>query len=265
MQFNWQHRGVVASLLLAAVAFFVIFEMPILWSSITLLLAVVAAYEWGRLCNFSGFNTILYPLTFVAFVIATHYMNYDSAVQHALFVLVALFWVFVAPWWMLKKSSNQRLLAVSGLLVLYVVWRAAALLYEKDLSLLLAGMSLVWVFDSASFFVGRLFGRVRLAPVISPKKTVEGALGGLLAVFIGGMIYNYFFAEETVSLVIMFSVVFSLAALAALGDLFISSLKRRVGLKDTGTLLGNHGGVLDRMDSLLTVLPAVALLSAWLV
>ena len=265
MQVNWRGRFAVAGILFTIVGLFFLLPLPpFVWSMVTLLLAAAAAYEWGRLCDFNRADNALYVGLFVLFCVVVAWRRDGLFVQHTYIGLVALFWVGAAPWWMLKGWFSSRLLsAVLGLLTLSAVWNAADLLYEHDTGLLFAGLLLVWVFDSASYFVGRAIGNIPLAPAISPKKTVEGLLGGVGAVFIGSLIYRLF-ERSALPLAVLLSAVFSLAVLALLGDLFISALKRYAGVKDTGRLLGHHGGILDRIDGVLPVLPIVALLSPWI-
>lgn len=261
MRVNWGGRLIVATLLLAAMAFFYLSYQPLLWGALTLALAAVAAYEWGALCHFQRKDNLLYVGLFLLFALLANAWREELFLHQTFFAMVAVFWAVIAPWWTLHKwAPGQKWQAALGLLMLYAVWSAATLLYEYDLQLLFAGMALVWVFDSTSYFVGRAVGRTPLAPALSPKKTVEGLLGGVSAVLLGSLLYNAFFAVDKAAWPSVLAVGFSLAILAALGDMFISALKRNAGNKDSGALLGDHGGVLDRTDSLLSVLPWVALL-----
>ena len=115
-------------------------------------------------------------------------------------------------------------------------------------------MLTIVISDSAQYYCGRAFGRRRLAPAISPKKTVEGALGGMVfgtaAMTIGG---RWVFADAPLALLVLVSA--SIAALGMVGDLFESMLKRSAGLKDSSNLIPGHGGVLDRIDSWLFAAP----------
>jgi len=112
----------------------------------------------------------------------------------------------------------------------------------------------VWVSDTAQFYAGTLFGRHRLSPAISPKKSVEGAIGGFLAgmaVMIG--LGRVWLPQLDVALLAGVGAV--LVALGIAGDLFESLLKRSAGVKDASALIPGHGGVLDRIDALLFVVP----------
>ncbi len=127
--------------------------------------------------------------------------------------------------------------------------------------LLLGIMALVWVADSAAYFVGRKFGRNKLAPSISPGKTWEGVIGALFAVSIYVVViwsfssYQRYYAYIPNILIASWCWV----GLAVLGDLFESAVKRQAGVKDSGSLLPGHGGLLDRIDALTSTLPIAAM------
>lgn len=129
--------------------------------------------------------------------------------------------------------------------------------------LLLAIFIFIWVNDTGAYLVGSRWGKRRLAPSISPKKSVEGSIGGLLLVLLSAVILRLLLLSELswLSILLIAAVV---AIFGTIGDLFESSLKRQAGVKDSGKLIPGHGGILDRIDSLLLAVPAVYLLLAFL-
>ena len=129
--------------------------------------------------------------------------------------------------------------------------------------LLLAIFIFIWVNDTGAYLVGSRWGKRRLAPSISPKKSVEGSIGGLLLVLLSAVILRLLLFPELSWLRILLIAV-EVAIFGTIGDLFESSLKRRAGVKDSGKLIPGHGGILDRIDSLLLAVPAVYLLLAFL-
>jgi phosphatidate cytidylyltransferase len=142
--------------------------------------------------------------------------------------------------------------------------------YREGLIFMVSIMALVWAADIAAYFSGRAFGRHKLAPSISPGKTIEGAIGGVIAVWlVAGAAAHWPGLESTLfarvwSAFPLAGVLVALTALTGLsivGDLFESHLKRQAGVKDSGRLLPGHGGMLDRIDALLPVIPAALLLS----
>jgi phosphatidate cytidylyltransferase len=128
---------------------------------------------------------------------------------------------------------------------------------------LLLGLLVVWISDTAQFYVGSTLGRRRLAPLISPKKSVEGAVGGFVAgIAAMALIGRYWL--PLVSAPVLAAAGAALVALGIAGDLFESLLKRSAGVKDSSALIPGHGGVLDRIDALLFVIPGYYLILALL-
>ena len=126
-------------------------------------------------------------------------------------------------------------------------------------------MAVVWVADIAAYFTGRAFGRRKLAPSISPGKTWEGAAGAAVAVLAFGFgVLAMRGAELQGGVAVIAVVLLAWTAVSIVGDLFESLLKRQAGLKDSGNILPGHGGILDRIDSLTSTLPMVALGAVWL-
>jgi phosphatidate cytidylyltransferase len=120
---------------------------------------------------------------------------------------------------------------------------------------LLYGLMLVWVADSGAYFSGKRFGRNKLAPAISPGKTREGLYGAVAAVCVYSVIAAYYFGLDIkdATYLLLLAVVLTLVSVA--GDLYESVLKRERGVKDSGAILPGHGGVLDRIDSVLAAMP----------
>ncbi|WP_308556040.1 phosphatidate cytidylyltransferase [uncultured Porphyromonas sp.] len=127
--------------------------------------------------------------------------------------------------------------------------------------LLLAIFIFIWVNDTGAYLVGSRWGKRRLAPSISPKKSVEGSIGGLLLVLLSAVVLRLLLFPELSWLRILL-IAAVVAIFGTIGDLFESSLKRQAGVKDSGKLIPGHGGILDRIDSLLLAVPAVYLLLA---
>jgi phosphatidate cytidylyltransferase len=167
------------------------------------------------------------------------------------------------------SSARQNAVGGFALTLLGVVWVGGGLSYlmlvrdvpENGRLLIFTVLLTVFADDTAAFFVGRTIGRHRLAPAISPGKSVEGFIGGTIA----GVAVTFFalYEQDVVSTGESLILGLVIAVAATLGDLFESAVKRDLGVKDSGTLLGGHGGVLDRVDSLLWAGPAayVALLA----
>lgn len=233
-------------------------------------LATLAAWEWAGLALFDGRARYAFAagcaLVYASLAVALATRHLDQTAAAALYGLATGFWLLIAPAWLVRGVRlESRLLAVAtGALVIIPAALAMAGLHEHSPVLLLALLALVWVADSAAYFAGRRFGRHKLAPTISPGKTWEGAAGGLAA----GIAYAIILAiaaprglpassgAACAGYVLIAAV---LCGLGVVGDLFESAVKRCAGVKDSGSLLPGHGGVLDRVDSATSTLPAAAL------
>jgi len=203
----------------------------------------------------------------------------------ALLIGVALLVGFYAPWpWMLSLLLS---LGVGGLLLsgwqsvahsaipglggpggpalgllgaLYVSWLLGHLLWLRALphgvQLIFLLVLVTWGSDASAYLTGSILGRHQLCPVVSPKKTVEGALGGLIGAVAAALLAGAWFYED-LPVIHAVAVGALLGILGLFGDLSESALKRSAGVKDTGNLIPGHGGLLDRIDSLLFTSPAL--------
>jgi len=261
---------------LTAIALLAGFLAVLLWLPRTLfaLLAAgvvgLAGLEWGRLCALPKTARYVYAVALVCgFGVLTWLAQSAEWTGQrwigVLFAAASLFWIVAAPAWMAcgVRAGAPQVLAGVGLLVLLPGALALVLLPP---GLVLGVLALVWIADSAAYFVGRRFGRRKLAPTISPGKTWEGALGGLLGVLVYAIICGSTIPalesrlEGGAAWLLYLSGGGLLCVVSIIGDLFESAMKRQASVKDSGTLLPGHGGVLDRIDSALAVLPVLALL-----
>ncbi len=236
---------------------------------------LAAAWEWSRLlAPEAGRAAYLYAffcLAIILFLLVTQNVSW----QFGLLLLAVLFWFFIAPF-ILAKGMNLSLqklrpfYVVLGLILLPATWFALVFLRELGLVFLLTTMALVWVADIGAYFVGKAFGRRKLAVQISPGKSVEGAIGGLVLCYAYAFACVFFLPFESTLFgawairfgwIPMFLMVTVLTAFSIFGDLFESQLKRLAGVKDSSHLLPGHGGVLDRVDALIPTMPIAALLA----
>jgi len=148
-----------------------------------------------------------------------------------------------------------------GVLVLVPLFVALLFLYSLAPQYLLFALLIVWAADMGAYFAGKQFGRVKLAPGISPGKTWEGVFGGLLMVVIFSLVWAHY-ADLQVAVLLPFCL--AVGAVSVVGDLTVSMFKRTAGVKDSGRLFPGHGGVLDRVDSVAAAAPLFALGLTWL-
>lgn len=220
----------------------------------------LGGWEWARLAGFAGQPA---RVGFAAVVAALLVLLYWLPVLAAGIMLLGILWWLLAVPLVLNYPQSSHCWAGAGcrlaigLLILLPAWQGLLLLKQWPLGnhLILAVMVLVWTADTGAYFVGRAFGRRKLAPRVSPGKSWEGVAGGLLACLLVtiaiGLVRGWSASEQVLalagaSLVVLISVV---------GDLTESMFKRQAGLKDSSQLLPGHGGVLDRIDSLTAAIP----------
>ncbi|MBU3577134.1 phosphatidate cytidylyltransferase [Polynucleobacter sp. UK-Kesae-W10] len=267
---------VITALVLLAVLLPILFLLPIVYVGAFFLLALVlAAWEWSRLLAPQASRAAwLYALFCFAVIMLLLGMQ-NTAWQFSILFLAVLFWFFVAPF-ILARGMNLSLeklrpfYVVLGLIILPATWFALVFLRELGLIFLLSTMALVWVADIGAYFVGKAFGKHKLALQISPGKSVEGAFGGLVLCYVYAFLCVYYLPFESTLFgawairfgwVPMFLMVTVLTAFSIFGDLFESQLKRLAGVKDSSHLLPGHGGILDRVDALIPTMPIAALLA----
>jgi len=162
---------------------------------------------------------------------------------------------------LLRKPNLREIVPEAGSVVLgafyaFTPWRLAFNLRQESIHLLFFALALNWVGDSAAFYFGRRFGKHKLAPIISPGKSWEGAAASVAASILFGLLYlGKMLPSLPLSLVAVMAVGGNIAG--QLGDLVESSIKRGAGVKDSGNLLPGHGGILDRLDSSMFAVPVV--------
>ncbi|QSI75135.1 phosphatidate cytidylyltransferase [Niveibacterium microcysteis] len=256
---------VITALLMLAGLLAAVFYLPTNgWWIACGALGLAAAWEWAGLFHLPSAVRWGYGVVVAAAVVAFAAIA-SPAIDAALFVLSALFWMLVAPPWLKQRwrlSGGAVLPLILGLVILLPSAVALARLREANVWLMLAVMAVVWVADIAAYFGGRAFGRRKLAPEISPGKSWEGVYSGLAGVLLyGAVVFSVWmpFVPQRLGWPIALMLLLALSALSVIGDLFESLLKRQAGLKDSSGLLPGHGGVLDRIDSLTSTLPLVAL------
>jgi phosphatidate cytidylyltransferase len=264
-------RLATASGLIAALLAAVLLLEPLPFAALIGLILLQAGFEWSRLLGVRGARALLYAGCLVALYGAAVWRLHPLAAfpqaLSALLLAATAFWLVVVPWWLALglESMRRATLQAAGFLALVPAGLAAAAMAPAKLLMLLA---FIWVADSAAYLAGSAFGRTRLAPAISPGKTWEGVVGALagclLYAIICAMLDPGLHARVAGLLWVPYLVMAAgLCATSVVGDLFESSIKRRAGVKDSGTLLPGHGGALDRIDSAMAALPAGALLLDW--
>lgn len=272
-------RVLTAVALLAILVPSIFLAPPWVWGLVSLAMLAVAGTEWGRLLgspaggHWLGAGLAAAGIAYVAWRSARPDLPTPAPVG-VLAAASLAFWLSVAPVSLMRVHRTGPRWPVAALL-LGACWLA---LYELRLlgaAMLVSAMAIVWLADIGAYFSGRAFGRRKLAPRVSPGKTWEGVAGGVGAVIAvaigaafawpagagegGAAVFSSWLATRA-GWPVAVAVLAALAGLSVVGDLYESLLKRLAGVKDSGTLLPGHGGILDRIDALIPTMPGCLLL-----
>jgi phosphatidate cytidylyltransferase len=257
---------IITALILAPLLLWLVLwaQTPIAIAGFTVAI-LIGAWEWAQFC---GLTTLLTRIRYVLLVTACLFLArryaFDAIVLRWILVAALLWWVVALLWLALAPERGQVwLAAIAGLAVLVPTWLALCEIRQQSngSALTLFLMVLIFSTDIGAYFAGRAFGRVKLAPKVSPGKTWEGVIGGLLAAVAVALVGAYWFRFELTAFLGLSAAV---AAISIVGDLTESMFKRHAGLKDSSKLLPGHGGMLDRIDSITAAAPVFALGLMWL-
>ena len=266
-------RILTAIVLLAVLLPALFAASPWPFAMLTLLMIGAAGWEWSRLNGLPGVPALAFGGVVAGLCGATLWGLGLQAPPTWCWWLASLIWVLggtyalrtgPAGW----PQASRALRLVLGALALWAAWLAMVQARSVGINFLLSIFCLVWMADIAAYFGGRAFGRRKLAPAISPGKSWEGVWSGMAGVLLLGLVWVHVIdvriAVDSPSLfsrlvqgmgLISILALFFLSAMSVVGDLFESLIKRAVGAKDSSQLLPGHGGVLDRVDALLPVMP----------
>lgn len=230
---------------------------------LTLCISLIGMFELYRVLKIQ--NTVM---AYMGYGVAVAYYicmvvtdgEYDMLLLMIAMMAVMAVYVFTFP----KHTSQEATMVLFGF-----VYVASALSYIYKVRVLSDGLYVVWLIfvaswgnDTFAYFTGVLFGKHKMAPVLSPKKSVEGAIGGVAGATILGLIYGYIVSPNMSDMFLNPAVTFAAAScigafLAIVGDLCASAIKRNHEVKDYGKLIPGHGGIMDRFDSVIFTAPAV--------
>ncbi|WP_272952457.1 phosphatidate cytidylyltransferase [Luteimonas marina] len=285
---------VLTALLMAPAAIAGVLLLPTPWLvALAAIVFLAALWEWFRLSEIDDTlqRTLLLLanlLLMAALVWASPTDSGGSLVLFKLVAMIGVIWWLLAVLWLRRygfasdHDTHARVFKLAaGTLAVVPAWCALAVLHAGDPAptawplvaqghvWLLVALMIVWATDTGAYFAGRHFGGKwfggrKMAPRISPNKTIEGLLGGI-ALGVAVALAMAPLAGATVAQLPLVALAALATVLASVvGDLFESLLKRHVGAKDSGTLIPGHGGVLDRLDSVLAALPVFAVAKIWL-
>jgi len=263
-------KRILTAFVLLLLVLWVLFTLPP--TGVAILIGVVVTIATWELAALIGLKTIfgrsLYTITVVVFGVSGSVWLLQGGSLLPLFAIACGWWIYAVLHILKEDGSyggvfgNSAGKIIAGLLVMVPTWLAFLVLYINDSdapNVLVYVLVLVWVADSLAYFSGRAWGRHKLAPVVSPGKSVEGVIGGLLGVALVATTAGIFFWQyEGKALVLWIVLSLLTGAISVIGDLTESIFKRRAGVKDSGSLLPGHGGMFDRIDALTSAVPVFA-------
>lgn len=249
-------RLITAAVLIISLFITLFFASNLVWSYIALLVMLIGAFEWSRLATLKPAQTIIHmgaSLTIGLLIVYSFNQTYDP--KHEFFMLTTMatasfLWLIFVPFSLFTNKplpANRFIKSIIGIIMLSATLIAFIGLHKISPVLFLGIIATVSIADSAAYFAGKRFGKHKLAPSISPGKTWEGVMGALLAIaIVGAAVTSHLNYGVWLVLGLMCLVILSI-----MGDLFESKLKREAGMKDSGSILPGHGGILDRIDGMI--------------
>jgi len=259
-------QRIITAIILFVLFLAALFGLPTAgWQVVVLVVMWQGAVEWARLSGLNGRAATAYWVLTLALMAAMVWFDRSVELQQQTllhlfwYILSVLLWVFVVPAWLIAgwRPQNPWFMGLIGWVVLLPTGLAMLDLRAFSPWLLLFAMTLVMLADISAYFAGKRFGRNKLAPAISPGKTWEGVVGAMIGVTLyvivvgwSSGLYKHYPVFPGIIIAGWWWV-----ALAVIGDLFESAVKRQAGVKDSGALLPGHGGLLDRIDALTSTLP----------
>lgn len=270
-------RIITAVLLLAILLPALFWGVPNLFNALALVLIAGAVWEWSRMNGYSQTKAVFFALDVFVICAGLMYLGLTRYPLPMLWLINTALWVLASTYLIKNGVASwakipQSLRLLGGVLMIGTTWLAVAQLREIGINLLLSALLLVWAADIFAYAAGRAFGKHKLAPSISPGKTWQGVAGGFVGVLLVAVFWLWLddkYKSDSLSLYSIMVhrwgwmsalVLVFLTMLAVVGDLIESLVKRSSGVKDSSGLLPGHGGVLDRVDALLPVLPTAMLL-----
>lgn len=276
-----KQRIITALLLLAVLLPATFYPSTLPFGIVTLVLLACAAWEWARLNAFGAQTSVATGLVCALLCAASWSFGLPKAQLGLVWLLIGAFWVLAGAWALRSGTTAWQALPpllrlCGGTLLLWAAWLALMQARAMGINFLLSVLVLVWAADIGAYFSGRALGGKffanKLAPSISPGKTWEGVVGGLVTVFSIALLWMAVDRHSALDSASLYSQLWSmgsvvwlvgiafLCAMSVVGDLVESLFKRAAGVKDSSNLLPGHGGVLDRVDALLPTLPLAMML-----
>lgn len=247
---------IISAIVMLVLVLLGLFLLPsIFFNSLLLLIMLASLWEWRALCEESTSNLYFNMLIILAIFSLYHWGLKETNTGSILLIVGVILWFFKA----FRLSKPIKIFGLpcllEGALLLSIAWYAMVYLRDQyGAMVLLLGLLMVWSADTFAYFGGKFFGKTKLAPSISPGKTREGAAVGVMMAILVALAYSHIWISPITHLttaIMLASITALVALISIVGDLSISQLKRKAGIKDSSNLIPGHGGLLDRIDGLI--------------
>jgi phosphatidate cytidylyltransferase len=252
-------RIITASILAAALLIVLLWLPPVVTEIVLTVLVLAGAWEWSAFLRLRSFASRAAYVTVLGLLLPSAWLLTNTSQSlNAFLTLVVIWWLAALCWIMFApRRVAQWSAALAGALALVPAWLALVRLLREaaqGAEWVLFALILVWVADIGAYFFGRRFGRLRLAPEVSPGKTWEGVIGGVASSAVVAVLGSVWFHVPLGAFLLL---CIAAVSFSVVGDLTESLLKRFAGVKDSGTLFPGHGGVMDRIDSVTGAVPVL--------
>ena len=248
--------GIVGLIVLLSILYFMPHEIT---RALFFIIFIIAGWEWANLIDQDNINLrVVFLITLISVIFGIHFIDLGIIDFKFLFIFSVIFWMLLfLSLFYYPMHIPSSIGWIIGLIILasgYFAMDWIFINWGRDY--FLGFLCFIWLMDCGAYFAGKSFGQLKLAIHISPNKTWEGLIGGLCLVIIFTLFLSVYFDLDNLVLI---PFIISLSLLSVIGDLAISMFKRSSGTKDTGNFFPGHGGVLDRLDSIVSSAPLFAL------
>ncbi|MDJ0955951.1 MAG: phosphatidate cytidylyltransferase [Arenicellales bacterium] len=250
-------QRIATALVLVSVFLIIILLLPTPAFALTLaVIVVLAAFEWSALAELGRTMQRSAWLVLLGATILAVWWFRDPLLP--MVILLGVVWwltVLLVLWLSPDRSKHPVFRILGGIMVLIPAWSALVYLHQVNISLLLSLFMIVWLADIGAYFAGQRWGAHKLAPLISPGKTIEGVAGGIVMVVLFVVGITLWSGYDALCGILWLGICVATVLFSIVGDLWESKMKRNVDVKDSGSLLPGHGGILDRIDSVTAAAP----------
>lgn len=261
-------KRIITSVICIPLLILILLSPKLIFSVVVVIASIIGLYEY-----FKATGLLKYPVLCIMGYLATIVIAFGANFSSTVTVILVYAYVVVLFVIMITTKNGMTVKHIGLLMfgLVYIPYFLSHIIYIRDMEF---GKFLIWLVligacmtDTSAYFFGKALGRHKLCPIISPNKTVEGAIGGIfgggLSFMLFGVIVNAFFGQyldgKRFDLILLFALGIAAAVASEIGDLAASAIKRQFGIKDFGNILPGHGGILDRCDSIILVAPTVFL------